>query len=120
MPRTRVWAVIDKVLERVRNERMRQLGKWGPQVHTPAEWVSIAAEELGEAAERANKSVGSNVEPDANPELQLLGMVRELVQVAAVCVAACEDLYERFPQLSSRSGSSSAKRIRSEEEERRS
>lgn len=100
-PSDRQRAEILRVLRRVGNERILQLGKWGPQEHTPAEWVSIAAEELGEAAECANKAT---VEPigDVNPELQLLAMVRELVQVAAVCVAACEDLYERFPQLSSR------------------
>jgi len=90
--------VRDHTLERIANERIRQLAKWGVQRHAPAEWVSIAAEELGEAAERANKA---SVEPigDANPQLELIAMMRELVEVAAVCVAAIEDIVERYPEL---------------------
>lgn len=34
----------DEVLQRIHNERMRQLAKWGVQHHPPAEWVSIATE----------------------------------------------------------------------------
>lgn len=89
------------IIDRIRDERNRQLGKWGVQHHTPAEWVSIAIEELGEAAERGNKA---GVEPigDKDPQLQLAAMLRELVQVAAVCVAAFEDLSEQSPEITSR------------------
>ncbi len=88
----------DRALERIANERIRQLAKWGVQHHTPAEWVSIAAEELGEAAERANKA---SVEPlgDVNPQLELIAMMRELLEVAAVCIAAYEDIMERYTEL---------------------
>ncbi len=89
------------ILDRIRDERNRQLAKWGVQRHAPAEWISVATEKLGEAAERGNKAA---VEPigDEDPRLQLGEMLRELVQVAAVCVAAFEDLSERFPEVTSR------------------
>ena len=38
------------ILNDVRSERHRQDAKWGPQHHTPAEWLAILAEEVGEAA----------------------------------------------------------------------
>jgi hypothetical protein len=44
-----------KAVAAVREERYRQEEKWGPQHHTPAEWLAILAEEIGEA--------GREVEP---------------------------------------------------------
>lgn len=38
------------VLQQVEYERERQEDKWGPQHHTPEEWLAILAEEVGEAA----------------------------------------------------------------------
>lgn len=39
------------ILGRIRHERRRQDGKWGPQSHSPQIWLAILSEEVGEAAE---------------------------------------------------------------------
>jgi NTP pyrophosphatase (non-canonical NTP hydrolase) len=71
------------VLAAIIAERKRQDEKWGVQFHTAVEWVSILAEEVGEAATEAN-------------ELHFAGTPRlaelraEVVQVAAVAVAIVE------------------------------
>lgn len=39
-----------RVLSDVAAERLRQEAKWGPQHHTPEEWLAILAGEVGEAA----------------------------------------------------------------------
>jgi len=59
------------------NERDRQDRKWGIQNHSPMMWLCILSEEVGEAS----KAVLEN-----DPE----GYRKEMVQVAAVAVAALE------------------------------
>jgi NTP pyrophosphatase (non-canonical NTP hydrolase) len=68
--------IIDVVLERESQDR-----KWGVQNHGPAMWGAILAEEVGEAAK-------AFLEDDID------GYRAELVQVAAVAVAAVE-CYDR-------------------------
>lgn len=46
----------EKVLHEVGYERSRQEIKWGPQHHTPEEWLAILAEEVGEAAQEVEVS----------------------------------------------------------------
>ncbi len=58
-------------------ERIRQGAKWGEQTHSGHTWVSVLAEEVGEAAQAIN----DNDIPQA---------MDELVQVAAVCCAMWE------------------------------
>lgn len=68
-------AVQDIILERVRQDR-----RWGPQrQHSPEHWLAILGEEYGEACEAA-------LEGD------LAALRKELIQVAAVAVAASENL----------------------------
>lgn len=57
-------------------ERRRQDEKWGDQVHSPATWMAILAEEFGEAA-------GAMLEGKSSWR-------EELIQVAAVVVAIVE------------------------------
>lgn len=77
----RKMALID-----VSDERDRQDDKWGPQTHHPIEWLSILSEEVGEAAQAANQC-------NWHPEPRWFHQLRaELVQVAAVAVAAIEQL----------------------------
>lgn len=71
-------------LEAVRDERERQDAKWGEQNHTPVEWLSVLVEEVGEAAQRANE-IHWHDNPDSRREYH-----DEMVQVAAVAVAALE------------------------------
>jgi NTP pyrophosphatase (non-canonical NTP hydrolase) len=65
------------VLSDVVAERDRQDAKWGEQNHPPMKWVAILAEEVGEVAEAALDGGG--------PEYRA-----EMVQAAAVCLAAVE------------------------------
>lgn len=74
----------DSVLDRVRQERERQDAKWGEQNHDPFLWLTILTEEVGEAAQAALKARFSGQSIDAYRD--------ELIQVAAVAVAAMESL----------------------------
>lgn len=66
-------------------ERAKQEAKWGCQNHvTPAQWLAILTEEVGEVA----KEVADARLADFRPEEYR----QELVQVAAVAVAAVEAL----------------------------
>lgn len=75
----------------VTDERGRQLQKWGVQNHSPIEWIAILGEEFGEASKEALEHhwQGSHYPVDS---LRLQRLRSELVQVAAVAVAAIESL----------------------------
>lgn len=77
--------------ELIRLERERQLAKWGHQRHLWADWVAILGEEFGEVA----KAV-CDIKWDNGPVEFLRD---ELVQVAAVSVAAIEQINEYFQTL---------------------
>jgi NTP pyrophosphatase (non-canonical NTP hydrolase) len=66
-----------KVLGEVWAERQRQDEKWGQQNHGYFKWTTILAEEVGEAAKDALEG-------------EYQKMRAELLQVAAVAVAAVE------------------------------
>jgi NTP pyrophosphatase (non-canonical NTP hydrolase) len=68
-------------LKAVKLERLHQLGKWGVQTHSPAEWLAILAEEFGEVA----KEVVDGVQEPRD-------LMKELHQVAAVAIAFAEAL----------------------------
>ena len=68
-----------RILSEVLTERERQDTKWGEQNHDPSWWVVIETEELGEVAK-------------AVFEKELDEYRQELIQVAAVAVAAVESL----------------------------
>lgn len=79
------------VLDLVRNERYRQHEKWGEQEHQDALWLAILMEEVGEAAKAALDSrPGSQTGSDTREHYE-----EELIQVAAVAVAAVEDSRRR-------------------------
>jgi NTP pyrophosphatase (non-canonical NTP hydrolase) len=68
-----------KVYEDIITERQRQDSLWGEQNHHPLKWLAILGEEVGES----NKAI---------LEGSLLKYREELIQVAAVAVAAIECL----------------------------
>lgn len=74
-----------KVLEGVLKERDRQDSKWGEQNHNPLEWLSILSEEVGEVALAINIAHFGDVPDWTNYR-------KELLEVAAVAVAAVEAL----------------------------
>lgn len=47
----------DLAQRHIKNERERQIEKWGPQTQTPPVWMLILMEEVGEAADELNWSV---------------------------------------------------------------
>ena len=70
----------------VLTERHRQDKKWGVQVHDPVSWLVILGEEFGEVA----KAICEKDEREYR---------KELVQVAAVAVAAVEEFDRRCATL---------------------
>lgn len=73
-----------EVLQEVAKERERQNTKWGVQRHNPLTWLAILGEEVGEV----NKAVLENIFSRKGLE----NYREELIQVAAVAVAAIESL----------------------------
>lgn len=73
--------------EDIKKERARQDRQWGEQNHFPQKWLTILMEEVGEVA-------------SAILERDYDGYRNELVQVAAVAIAALEaiDRYEQSDQ----------------------
>ena len=65
--------------EEVLDERISQDRKWGEQNHHPERWLAILGEEFGEACE-------AWLRPDPSQYR------KELIQVAAVAIAAIESL----------------------------
>ena len=71
------------VLMDVEQERINQIGKWGKQEHSLADWYLILAEEVGEVAKAIQEHDGSYGD-----------IYDELIQVAAVAVQICEAIKE--------------------------
>lgn len=78
---------MSKVLVEVETERTRQDEIWGEQNHRPADWLTILMEEVGEAAKHAVET-----RFDYGGDSNYSKYRREMVQVAAVAVAAVESL----------------------------
>lgn len=79
------------VLIHIEAERHSQDAKWGPQNHSPLEWMAILSEEVGEAAKEALEHHWAGTHYPHDPE-RLKRYRAELIQVAAVAVAAIESL----------------------------
>lgn len=84
----------DSILLDISDERWRQDKKWGVQNHSPSMWITILTEEVGEAAAEALElewiKLGVDCHEPASYYAKLLR--EELIQVAAVAVAAIECL----------------------------
>lgn len=72
-------AMAGYVFKEVETERQTQDKKWGEQNHHPYKWLAILGEEVGES----NKAI---------LEGELLEYRDEMIQVAAVAIAAIESL----------------------------
>ena len=79
------WRIFEQILE----EREHQDLLWGPTSHDLPFWMTILLEELGEAAEAALADVTLEGEGSHH---NLLICRAELIQVAAVAMAAIEDI----------------------------
>lgn len=76
------------ILKEVAEERQRQDNKFGEQNHSPMHWMPILMEEVGEAAKAA---LDVHFEYP-NVSRDYAAYREELIQVAAVAVAAIECL----------------------------
>lgn len=74
----------NRILTLIKDERRRQDLKFGVQSHSKEVWLSIITEELGEVAQEINEIRFDNK--------NTINYEAELVQVAAACIAALEDL----------------------------
>lgn len=77
----------DMVLVEVELERARQDNKWGEQNHSPLVWLPILLEEVGEVSEALNEWSFGKDQEEARKQYRT-----ELIEVAAVAVAAVEAL----------------------------
>ena len=75
------------ILNYVLTERIAQDQKWGVQNHSPADWITILVEEVGEASKEALE-----FKFGPSPAESLKRYKTELIQVAAVAVAMVECL----------------------------
>ena len=83
---------VEDILEEVRLERISQDKTYGmPRDDTPLKWLGVLAEEFGEYAMDVNDKKFEQGEYFDN-------MRNELIQVAAVAVAAIEDLDYQYNQ----------------------
>lgn len=94
-------AIYLKAVEDILTERSRQDAKFGEQNHSPADWMMILQEELGEFA-RAHMKVYYFATPEPGMTAEQRAAMRasfnakrahlraELVQVAAVALAMLE------------------------------
>lgn len=77
-----------EILEEIKQERQRQIEKWGVQRHSPIEWCAILGEEVGEVNREALEHHFTKFyEPKTLDNYR-----KELIQVAAVCVSMIESL----------------------------
>lgn len=79
------WTLRD-VLAAIARERARQDAEWGHQDHDPVRWISILAEDVGEAAEAALQPIEQGRAP--TPAAGHEGMFLQLAAVA-VCAVQC-------------------------------
>lgn len=87
--------ILQKTMMLVVKERERQEKKWGDQHHTPEMWAAIEAEELGEVAKAGlDYNSKKNKYHHDSPTMLMHAdfMLCEWIQVAAVALAAIEDI----------------------------
>lgn len=82
---------IDLILAEIVGERHQQNQKWGEQNHDPEVWLAILGEEFGEACKSILES-RAMLGKFKNPTEKLLEYRKELIQIAAVAVAAVQCL----------------------------
>jgi hypothetical protein len=82
-----------EILAEIYNERFCQDEKWGVQNHLPEKWMNILMEEVGEASKNVLEAYPHG-EAIYAKENALKWWRKEMIQVAAVAVAAIE-CYDR-------------------------
>lgn len=83
-------SIQDLIIAKIKDERASQDKKWGTQLHSLPMWLTILGEEFGEACKEACGFMSSTDIIDR--ATALINFKKELIQVAAVCVATLEHL----------------------------
>lgn len=83
-----------KPLDDVLAERKRQDGKWGEQNHAPEIWLAILGEEVGEASREVLEYKFASEVSQFDEHFKKYR--KEMVQVAAVALAAIESFDRNF------------------------
>jgi len=83
---------MDNWLNEIKEERARQVEKWGEQNHHPLLWFSIIGEEYGEMCQHFN-----NYTFDCEA-IRIEEVKKEAVQIAATCVAMLESIERKQKQ----------------------
>jgi hypothetical protein len=86
-------AGIALILGEIIGERYNQDETWGVQNHLPEKWNNILMEEVGEASKAALEAY-PHTEAIMNKDIALQQWRDEMIQVAAVAIAAIE-CYDR-------------------------
>ena len=82
--------MLHQILKEIENERKKQDEIWGEQNHGTFFWLTVLMEEVGEASKAA---LEANIYMNPNNRAIFFKEYRqELIQVAAVAVAAIESL----------------------------
>ena len=93
---------MEGIIEEVKDERSRQIDKWGKQTRNFLEWTAILTEEVGEVAKETvdytfRYGKHRKGEPTLVSQRENIKRYRdEMIQVAAVAIAAIEDLDEQW------------------------
>lgn len=93
-PRRQIDVLYDNVtlsvaLEMVRDERHRQIARWGEQNHAIDRWVMILGEEFGGLCEAACETIFDN-----GPEKRARGGYDNLLTEACQCAAVATQIIE--------------------------
>lgn len=83
---------MNSVIKRVAEERKRQDKKWGVQNHDPDRWIVILTEEVGESAKESYELNSLEGRLEMSRSARLHRLKTELIQTAAVAVAAVESI----------------------------
>lgn len=86
--RVRLQSLQNQIFMMVRKERNRQDKKWGVQRHAFTTWMAILGEEYGESCQATMKESFATKDTDQDD------LLSELVQTAAVAIAAAEQVLE--------------------------
>lgn len=85
------------IFDDIDDERHRQQQEHTDGPHHIVYWLALLSEEVGELAHAVLD--GQKVETEEDGDLVLEAIRTELVQIAALAVAALEDLDGRFPEV---------------------
>ena len=78
----RLFKEIDRLIAKVKDEHVRQIGKWGVQDRSPFEWLTYTTEELGELA----NAISEHHYRNGNSEQ----VIKEAIQVATLSLKIAE------------------------------